>query len=115
MSDAARVRQCVELAAQRYDVVRQSLGLVAWAYRAAQPAVLGGDANRALAGVTYLRLEAADREHWLTRDVDHVGAERECEQRCLGKAELARADERHAVVDPMARKGCIDAREADLE
>src|SRR4051794_28451790 len=71
VGDATRVRERIELAAKRYDVVRQPFRLVARADRAPQPAVLRRDPDRALAGVTDLRLEAADREHRLARHVDH--------------------------------------------
>ena len=47
---------------------------------------LGRDAGRAAAGVAALRLDAADRQHRLAADVDHVAAEREREQRRVGEA-----------------------------
>src|SRR5439155_22433291 len=80
-----------------------------------QPPVLGRDAGRAMAGVTALRLDAADREHRLAADVDQVAAEREREQRALGKAELARADPDDLVLRAGRGEHLVELGETELE
>jgi hypothetical protein len=61
------------------------------------------------------RLDAADRQHRLAPDVDHVGAEREREQRAVGQPEPACADEHDVLGQAPPRGTRVGAREADLE
>src|SRR4051794_15478931 len=112
--DAARASQRVQLAAQCLYVVREALRLVARPDGSAQPAVLRRYADRALARVADLGLDAPDREHRLARDVDHVRPESEREQRGLRKPELAGSDEHDAVGHTFALERRVDAREAEL-
>jgi hypothetical protein len=76
------------LLAQRHEVVGEARGLERGVEAAHEPAALRGDARRAVAGVALLGLDAADGQHRLARDVDHVAAERQGEQHLLGKPSL---------------------------
>ena len=116
MRDAARAREREQLAAQRAHVVRvRATDFSAGSRPRGEPRALRRDAGRAVAGVAALRLDAADRHHRLAPDVDHVAAEREREQRRVGEAELAGADEHDVLGDPRARERRVHAREAELE
>jgi len=50
-------------------------------------------------GVALLRLDAADRHHRLAGDIDHVRPERERDERVVGQAEFARADEDDVIAE----------------
>ena len=90
---AAGVREVRELLAERREVVREARGLERRIEAAHQPRVLRRDAGRAVAGVAALRLDAADRQHRLARDVDHVAAER--------RARAARLSGNPSLPEPM--------------
>ena len=63
--------------------------------------------------MTLLRLDAADGEHGLAADVDHVAAEREGDDRVVGEPELAGADEDDLLVQvPLGEQG-VDPGEAE--
>ena len=80
-----------------------------------QPLVLGGDAGGALVGVALLGLDAADRQHRLAGDVDHVDAEREGGDGAAGQAEFARPDERHPLGEVAQGEDAVDPGEPDVE
>jgi len=44
--------------------------------------------------MTFLSLDASNREHRFARHVDHFAAERQADHRVIGQAELAAAEER---------------------
>src|SRR5690242_13678864 len=62
-----------------------------------------------------LRLDAADRQHRLARDVDHVAAERKGKSGLLGKAEPARADQDDGFVDALLSERSVHTRDGELE
>ena len=109
--DPAGLGHLEQVAAQRLHVVGRRGPTSAGVQAAGQPGVLGGDAGRAGVGVALLRLDAADREHRLPGDVDHVAAEREGDDGVVGQPELARPDERTVLQAP-PRRTPVDAGEA---
>src|SRR3712207_8591907 len=63
-----------------------------------QPGVLRGDPGRAGVGVALLRLDAADRQHRLAGDVDHVAAEGERHDRVVRDRKSTRLNSSHANI-----------------
>ena len=104
-----------EVPSESLDVVRGPDGLQARVESAGEPRVLCRDAGGAGVGVAPLGLDAADREHRLTGDIDHVAAEREGDDGVVGKAELAATDERDLFLETPLREHPVDPGEADLE
>ena len=115
MRDTACSAQREQILPHRQDVVRQAGGLERRIDAAHEPRILRGNAGRAVVRVAPQCLDAADAEQRLARDVDHVAAKRERQQRSVGESELAGADEHHAVVDAVLREDAEHAAEADLE
>ena len=70
--------------------------------------VVGGDAGGVAASVAALGLDASDGEHGGSADVDHVAAGGQGQQRVLVDAQLAGADEHHAMVQSLRGEGPID-------
>ena len=62
-----------------------------------------------------LRLDATDSEHRLAADIDHIAAQGEGQHGAIGKAQLARADENHFLVQVSLGKLPVDAAHAELE
>ena len=62
-----------------------------------------------------LRLDAADREHRLASDADHVAAERDREQGLVWEPQPAGTDERDLLGEVALREGRVDTRKAELE
>ena len=110
------MREREQLLAQRDQVVREPRGLERRVEAAHQPLVLRGDAGRAMARVAPLGLDAADGQHRFARDVDHVAADREGEQRgLLGKPQLARTANTRVLAELRAPRRSGTRREAELE
>ena len=104
-----------QVAAQRLDVVGGPHALEGRVEAADVARVLGGDPDRAVVGVALLGLDAADRQHRLAADVDHVDAEREGDDGVLRDAELAAAHEDHVVGETGCGEALVDVGEADAE
>ena len=68
-----------------------------------------------MSGVTPRRLNAANRKHGLTSDVDHVAAQREGQNRRRGKPQLSRPDENNLIVDASLEEFPVNASEPQLE
>ncbi len=109
MTRSARPPQGEQLGPQADDVFGGARRLELRVEAPHQPAVLGRDAGRALVGVAALGLDAADGQHGLAADVDHVAAQRERGQSRVGEAQPAGADEDHVLRDPRPREDGIDA------
>ena len=80
-----------------------------------QPAVLSGDACRAVAGVAALSLNAADGHHRLAANMDHVAAQRKAKHGSGRKTQLAGADKNDVVMQPLLEQLAVNANKAELE
>ena len=110
MAGAARPAEREQLRTQRRRCSwRRARDLSSGSRPCISHAALRGDAGRAAAGVTALGLDAADREHRLAADADHVAAERERVERGVGEPEPAGADEHDVLGDPGAREPRVHA------
>ena len=115
MLHPARLGHLDQVAAQRLDVVRDPHRLDLRHQAAGQPGVLGGDAGGTGVGMAFLGLDAADREHRFPRDIDHVAAQREADDRVVGQAELAAADEGDLLMQTPLGEDPVHPGEAKLE
>jgi hypothetical protein len=76
--------------------------------------MMGGDARRAVIGVTALRLDAADRHHRLAADINGVAAQCKREDGGLRKAQFTGSDEQNALMQPLFREDLLNAAESAL-
>ena len=65
--------------------------------------------------MAFLSLDAADREHRLTRHVDQVNAHGEADDASIRKAELARTNKGEVIAQVVLEELLVDAVKTDLE
>lgn len=112
---APHARECEQLGAEGHEVVGRAGAFQVRVEAMHEPAAVGGDAGRAATRVAAERLDAADGQHRLAADVDHVASERQRVERGVGEPEPAGADEDDVLGEPRAREQRIDAGHAELE
>ena len=115
MRQSAGVREPQDFLAKRQDVIGDPRAFVLGVESAHQPFVLRGHTRRAVVGVAFLGLDAADGQHRFAGDIDHVAAQREGKDRVLWEAEFAAADEGDPILHPALGEDRVDPREAEFE
>ena len=115
MLDATGLGHLDQVASERLDVVGEPNGFQLGVETVRQPGVLGGDAGRTGIGVTFLGLDAADRQHGLAGDVHQVTAEREGDDRVVGQSKFPSAAEDDLLLQIPLRELGVDPAEPELE
>ncbi len=95
-----------EFLAQRDQVVDELVGLDLWIQAAHQPPIVARNTGRTVSGVTLLRLNATNRHHRLTTDVD-------CQQRRMWKTQVPGSDEQNVVGNVAGLEDLDDSRDRD--